>query len=141
MSEAGKVSLPGMTPEEQMKQAGMIVALREAETLNVKLLAALEETQQQLWTAKEERDSRQRVCIKAMEELAEAQQTIETLRIAKDYEIGLHAQSCIDYQQTIARQREALTRINDLHVRGTEDKVCEPFRQIAKAALEGSNQA
>jgi chromosome segregation ATPase len=46
------------------------------------LLAALEEAQQQLTTAKEERDSQQRVCIKVMEELAEAQQTIARQREA-----------------------------------------------------------
>lgn len=46
-------------------------------------------------------------------ELAEAQQTIETLRIAKDYEIELHAQSCIEYQQTIARLTAALITERD----------------------------
>lgn len=41
--------------------------------------------------------------IKFLEErLAEAQQTIETLEMAKEYEIELHAQSCTEYQQTIA---------------------------------------
>jgi hypothetical protein len=49
------------------------------------LLAALEEAQQQLTTAKEERDSQQRVCIKVMEELAEAQQTIARLTEALDF--------------------------------------------------------
>jgi hypothetical protein len=46
-------------------------------------------------------------------EAFEAQQTIEALRLAKDYEIELHAQSCIEYQQTIARQREALEWYSD----------------------------
>lgn len=82
MSEAGKVSL---TPEQ-------IEDIREfVKTLDPEcelagwiytLLAALEEAQQQRITAKEERDSQQRVCIKVMEELAEAQQTIARLTAA-----------------------------------------------------------
>lgn len=41
-------------------------------------------------------------------DLVEAQQTIETLRLAKDYEIELHTQSCTEYQQTIARLRQKI---------------------------------
>lgn len=36
-----------MTPEEQVKESGMKMALREAEILNSKLLAALEEAQKE----------------------------------------------------------------------------------------------
>lgn len=44
-------------------------------------------------------------------------------------------------QQTITRQREALKRISDLHIRGIEDRACEPLRQIASEALKGSDNA
>lgn len=110
-----------MTLSEEMEEMGMTISMMGAELLATKkelkgALAALEETQQQLWIAKEERDSQQRVCIKIMEELAEAQQTIalkqsniEMLVGQVTDETALHAKTAaklIIAEQTIARQQE-----------------------------------
>jgi chromosome segregation ATPase len=109
-----------MTPERK-EEIATTRGKRDWYTLQryiMELLDALEEAQQQLWTAKEERDSQQRVCIKAMEELSEA-------------------------QQTIARQREALEKI-DKACRKRSFNDCGDLRavvyDIAYAALGGETQ-
>lgn len=133
MSEAGKVSLP-MTHERitkvrkllsGMNQSGQLFPITVGD-LN-SLLAALEEAEQEASKQNAEAKRLNEICNQIAGEemlfqdgkyetemqklegrLAEAQQTIETLRIAKDYEIELHAKSCIEYQETIALKDESL---------------------------------
>lgn len=75
-----------MTPEEQVKESGMKMALREAEILKSKLLAALEEAQQQAAEWEKNARTEYRIHNEVQDknrdlraELAEAQQTIERL--------------------------------------------------------------
>lgn len=142
-----------MTPEEQVKESGMKMALREAEILNSKLLAALEEAEHQKNTilAGHERDFNELYRIER--QLAEAKQTIALKQSSIDILVGqvtdetaLHAKTTaklIIAEQTIARQREALEQI-DKECRKRSFNDCGDLRavvyDIAYAALGGETQ-
>jgi chromosome segregation ATPase len=161
MSDAGKVSLPTPKRIEEIKRENEelvktlirvpIPSLICASGQITELLAALEETQQRNVSLNEESLENFREAAKRGKALAEAQKNYKYAAEASEMvntalshvaeERNTLRQEMAEAQQTIARQREALTRINDLHVRGIEDKVCEPFRQIASESLKWSDKS
>lgn len=113
-----------MTPE-RIEEMGMTMALMEADMLNLikrnkELLAALEEAEKPDIKSinkikKLEADLQSALAVnqkylcdieRINSKLAEAQQTIAGLEMVRAEERGYHERDCIEYQQTIARQRE-----------------------------------